>query len=442
VVHVEPVSVFFKISPRPHFLIENKIESATYSIQLYIPMILQLAKPSTSSMNVPKQAVDTSSSGSDGYSHMLNVQEILALRHASNHASSDANADADDDAIAMADARKMTFKRQWAAAFAEKNNNNNDTIATDCDLSDDSYSDDLSDDEYCTTSDDEEETEVAKAMVKAAFTRTLSAPAFTKFMGNDIDDSTVQVDEHSTKRARLTYSNAAQSSQPELERVGARLPMVDSAPAVLKLNDSRLTHSVSSNTTIPTTTTTATLNVNSTKPDDYLRSLLAQNGMSTKTFSALEIKDDFFLKVTAESVEAYDMQVVKAVRTQDVATLRQLLESGRSLQCGNKFGESIVHTACRKGSLAVLQFLLQEADVSCRVICDYGRTPLHDACWTSEKPNFELMDLLLTACPDLLHVQDARGFLPLAYVRQAHWDDWCRYLKTKNVEQLTARELV
>jgi ankyrin repeat protein len=205
----------------------------------------------------------------------------------------------------------------------------------------------------------------------------------------------------------------------------------------LKLNDG-----VSSNTTIPTTSTTAASNKNSTKPDDYLRSLLAQHGMSTKTFSALEIKADFFLKVTAESVEAYDMQVVKAVRTQDVTTLRQLLQSGRSLQCGNKFGESIVHTACRKGSLQVLQFLLQEANVSCRVICDYGRTPLHDACWTSDSPNFQLMDLLLTACPDLLHVKDARGFLPLAYVRKEHWDDWCRYLNSKNAQQLAARELV
>jgi hypothetical protein len=52
------------------------------------------------------------------------------------------------------------------------------------------------------------------------------------------------------------------------------------------------------------------------------------------------------------------------------------------------------------------------------------------------------MDLLLAACPDLLHVKDARGFLPLAYVRHEHWDAWCRYLKSKNVEQLAARELV
>jgi hypothetical protein len=412
-------------------------------------MIYPPSAKTSNSMDVLKPTVGTSSSGSgsDGCANMFNVQQVLALRHASSNNASDADADA-DPIIAMTAARKMTFKCQWAAAFVE--NNNNDTTATDFDSSDDGDSDDSSDDEYCTTSDDEGETLVAKAMVKAAFSRTLSAPAFAKLMENDIEDSTTQGVEPATKRARLAYSTVAQSSRLEfesssIERVGGRLPMVDSAPAVLKLTDSRLTYRGSSNTTIPTTsssTTTAASNKNITKPDDYLRSLLAQQGMSTKTFSALEINADFFLKVTAESIEAYDMQVVKAVRTHDVPTLRQLLQSGRSLQCGNKFGESIVHTACRKGSLQVLQFLLQEANVSCRVICDYGRTPLHDACWTSESPNFQLMDLLLTACPDLLHVKDARGFLPLAYVRQEHWDDWCRYLKSKNVQQLAARELV
>lgn len=347
---------------------------------------------------------------------MLNVHEILALRHESNHA-------ADVDADADAAARKMTFKRQWSAAFAENNNDNDDGTDDLSDDDNDSDSDGLSDDEYCTTSDDEEETVAAKAMVKAAFSTTLSAPALAKFIGTD----SAQGVEPSTKRARLILESSP------MERVAGRLPMVDSAPAVLNLNDPIHTAATSNE------------NRNMTKPEDYLRSLLAQHGMSTNTFSALEINSfnsNFFLPVTSESIEAYDMQVVKAVRTQDVATLRQLLQAGRSLQCGNKFGESIVHTACRKSSLAVLQFLLQEAAVSCRVICDYGRTPLHDACWTSESPNFQLIDLLLYDCPDLLHCKDARGFLPLAYVRQENWDDWCRYLKSKNVQQLAARELV
>jgi hypothetical protein len=65
-----------------------------------------------------------------------------------------------------------------------------------------------------------------------------------------------------------------------------------------------------------------------------LRSLLPDNGAPTKTFPAfLEIKNtnpNFFLQVTSESVELYDIHVFKAVRCQDVTVLRQLLQSGRS----------------------------------------------------------------------------------------------------------------
>jgi hypothetical protein len=327
-----------------------------------------------------------------------------------------------------------------------------DDTYDDCDNYSGSYDDcdndsiaDSIDDEYYTTSDDEQETVVVKALVKAAFSRTLSAPDFAKFMEkkkqrDDLDMNT-QVDgvgvEPAAKRARL-------QSFPT-KRDGCRLPMVDSAPVLssnAKATNPTITTVSAYATTATATATASEQTKNKTQPDDYLRSLLAQHGVSTKTFSALET-NNFFLPVTAASVEAYDMQVVKAVRTEDLATLRTLLRTGRSLQCGNKFGESIVHTCCRRGSLTVLQFLLQEAAVSCRVTCDYGRTPLHDACWTSDAPNFQLMDLLLAACPDLLHVKDARGFLPLAYVRQEHWDDWCRYLQSKNVvEQLAARELV
>jgi hypothetical protein len=377
------------------------------------------------------------SSGRGGDDQMFSVQQILALKRScafptSSSSATPTNNCADNpDTIAIAAARKMTIQLQWVAAFAE----NNDTTTTTKDaLSDyDYYSDDDDDsgNEDYTTSDDEEETVVAKAIVKAAFTRRLSAPDFAKLKGrNDIADNAIrdpasEGGEPSAKRARL-------ESFP-VERVDGRLPMADSVPV--------LRRHVSNNATDPSTTASHNNKKNFMKPDDCLRALLTQHGASTKTFSALET-NDFFLPVTAASIEAYDMQVVKAVRNSDVAALRELLKSGRSLQCGNKFGESIVHACCRRGSLTVLQFLFQEASVSCRVTCDYGRTPFHDACWTSDEPNFQLIDFLLAACPDLLHVKDARGFLPLAYVRQEHWDDWCRYLKSKNVEQLIARELV
>lgn len=58
---------------------------------------------------------------------------------------------------------------------------------------------------------------------------------------------------------------------------------------------------------------------------------------------------------------------------------------------------------------------------------DLGRNPIHDACWT-HKPNFELIKLLVVACPDLLYIADNRGFTPLDYVGKGCWREWRRFL--------------
>merc|ERR1712154_754735 len=89
--------------------------------------------------------------------------------------------------------------------------------------------------------------------------------------------------------------------------------------------------------------------------------------------------------------------------------------------------ESVVHTACRRGAAEVLRFFMDEAGVSVRVKCDCGRTPLHDACWT-HRPNFELIKMLITECPDLLIITDNRNFTPLQYVRQEQYPEWRAFL--------------
>ena len=70
---------------------------------------------------------------------------------------------------------------------------------------------------------------------------------------------------------------------------------------------------------------------------------------------------------------------------------------------------------------------------------DYGRTPLHDACWTVT-PNFALMELLIRECPDLLLVKDARGFTPMSYTRKEHWGNWNNFLRT-NADMLVPRTI-
>jgi len=310
----------------------------------------------------------------------------------------------------------MTFRQQWKSVCTDDDDDYSDS---------ESYTSSTSAD--YTTSDDEDETAQVQAMVRAVFNRTRSVPASVallstktiKPIGVGTVRSPAPLTEPAAKRVCLEASVSSCDRPDSVSTV--RMSMVESAPVLSKMDKRK----------VPSTCTV--------KPDDYLRSLLTKAGLSAKTYAALE-HPTYFQAITDESIKAYDMQVVKAVRDQDLERLRLLIKSGHTLQCGNKFGESIVHTACRRASPTVLKFLLSEANVNCRVCCDSGRTPAHDACWTSQT-NFDVMDLLIDTCPDLLHVTDSRGFAPLAYVTKEHWQAWCDYLDNKSVEKLAAREL-
>ena len=72
--------------------------------------------------------------------------------------------------------------------------------------------------------------------------------------------------------------------------------------------------------------------------------------------------------------------------------------------------------------------MLEETDVSLCIKDDIGRTPLHDAAWTSE-PNFGLVELILRRCPDLLYVKDKRGHTPFSYIGKKNWGDWCTFME-------------
>lgn len=165
-----------------------------------------------------------------------------------------------------------------------------------------------------------------------------------------------------------------------------------------------------------------------TNPDTHLRNILRELGVCPVTHSALDLKG-FFHETTEENISSYGTDVITAVCQEDIATLRNMHHGGRMLLCCNRFGESIVHMACRRGAEKVVRFLLDEADVDYRLRDDYGRTPLHDACWTRE-PEIELVKMLITRCPDLLLITDKRGFTPLSYVRKDHWGLWCEFLES------------
>ena len=138
-----------------------------------------------------------------------------------------------------------------------------------------------------------------------------------------------------------------------------------------------------------------------------------------------------FLAPTEEEIAAYSNDAISAVRTSDVDALRRIYYTqGQTLRCCNRFGESLLHVACRRSNVDVVSFLLNEANVSPRIKDDYGRTPLHDACWRGN-PEYDIVELLLSVEPRLAFVSDVRGHKPFNYARREHWGAWKDFLDQK-----------
>mmetsp|Transcript_37 Transcript_37/g.94 ORF Transcript_37/g.94 Transcript_37/m.94 type:complete len:811 (+) Transcript_37:190-2622(+) len=162
------------------------------------------------------------------------------------------------------------------------------------------------------------------------------------------------------------------------------------------------------------------------KPIDVVKEALLSRGEDANIRPTVDMPADFFKQYD----EMYAQEAVDAVRSNDVDTLRQLAADGKNLQCGNRFGETLIHLACRRSHQDVVEFLIKEAGVSIQVRDDFGRTPMHDACWRSTV-DLELMDLLIDSCPELLMLSDKRGHTPLDYARREHWDVLIPYLMEK-----------
>lgn len=162
----------------------------------------------------------------------------------------------------------------------------------------------------------------------------------------------------------------------------------------------------------------------SMSPVAFLRSHFSKTDMSDKPAS----HSCFFTKPSEEEMAAYDSDIVNTIRARDIARLRSYHKEGRSLNACNRFGESLLHMACRRGHADVVSFLVDEAGVKINVRDDYGRTPFHDACWTSN-PNFDVMDVLLNITDSrMLLTEDVRGHTPFDYARKEHWDSWVQFL--------------
>lgn len=172
-------------------------------------------------------------------------------------------------------------------------------------------------------------------------------------------------------------------------------------------------------------------------PATFVKTILLQSKSSTGARWGKDIisdaskrvsSDSYFLTYTPDQLEAYTTDKVNAVQTNDLNKLRALLHSGETMQASNRFGESMLHTSCRRGFTSIVEFFIQEAKVDARVRDDMGRTPMHDACWSSTPPNHEIMKLLICSAPELLLAKDKRGHSPFDYARREHWPNWVTFL--------------
>jgi hypothetical protein len=154
---------------------------------------------------------------------------------------------------------------------------------------------------------------------------------------------------------------------------------------------------------------------------------LSPPGKRIRTFCSLQMYDAFE-EFTEDQHKSYAHDLINAVRAQDIDALRKWKLNGRSLQAANRFGESLLHMACRRGFTNVVKFFIDEAGLNLWIRDDFGRTPLHDACWTSD-PAPDLVKYIIDKEPDMLFVSDKRGHTPLDYVRREHWKIWIDFLE-------------
>lgn len=277
----------------------------------------------------------------------------------------------------------------------------------------------------------EEETKIAQAMVRAAFTKSASTPVLNLLLKAALEEERLKrrrssIEEPQDDEGVLSSAlTMAQSMKQQRKK-----PKHDTkAPQRFVKSQVRLSISEPSLESLPKKIVPKPSLTSTTKPTDKLQSLFLQAGVPYKTFCYKSLRG-FFCKLQDEHIQNYDLSLVRAVRDQDMDALRSRTST---LHAGNKFGETILHAACRRGALACVELLLDHHPI--RVCCDYGRTVLHDAVWTCQ-PNFLVIDRLLDACPDLLYISDRRGNCALDYVPVDQHAQWCEYLEHRGIHRL------
>lgn len=162
-------------------------------------------------------------------------------------------------------------------------------------------------------------------------------------------------------------------------------------------------------------------------PQAYLDVMIHSRGYSTRRYRTLQT--GYYSKPTEYQQASYHVNLVKLVRNHKVEEFKGIVGSGISPNPCNAYGESLLHMVCRRGDHDLLQIML-DVGSSVQVADDYGRTPLHDACWAAT-PSFATVEKIANRDITLFHMTDSRGAVPLSYVRREHWPEWIEFLEGK-----------
>lgn len=140
-------------------------------------------------------------------------------------------------------------------------------------------------------------------------------------------------------------------------------------------------------------------------------------------------KGSYHTDVDDNRLKSYTFDVVKAIRSNDINTLRRILHDGHSFDACNNNGETLLHLACRRSNIETIRFLIEEAGAPTNAVDSLGRTVLHDACWRPTI-NFEIVDYVLsTVSIETLTSKDCRGHLCFDYCRKEDWKVWNSFIQ-------------
>lgn len=245
--------------------------------------------------------------------------------------------------------------------------------------------------------------------------------------------SLLLVGEHSKKKEMAGTSSEETSDKSATPMSSSRLKATNAAPgtAIQVSSDDESeprysNHDETSKIFIESTAPLPNVDEN-ISPDEFLLRLVdAHLGFKLEPKKALDLKQ-FLTKATDEQIAAYTTEVVTAVRDEELDHLRRMEQNGQVMNCFNRFGESLLNLACRRGFESIVRYLLDIPDVNLRHSDDCGRTPLHDACWHPE-PQLTICKWILEEEPALFFIMDRRGCTAFQYARPQHWPIWRKFL--------------